>query len=228
MRFFKNIFYLFYPNICAACDNQLNDYENVLCLSCRYDLPLTNFINFTPNDIEQAFQGRVSIEFATSLLFYDREGIVQNLIHKLKYKGHQEIGVFLGNWLGNELLHCKRLPKLDYIVPVPLHKNRLKKRGFNQVTKFGEQLSKILAVPMSDSILLRKLDSGTQTLKQRIDRFKDLKEKFYIANNELFKEKHILLIDDVITTGATVEACVIKLQEIKGIKISIATMAYSP
>lgn len=227
MRLFKDIFYLFYPNICASCDNQLNDYENVLCLSCRYDLPLTNFINFTPNDIEQAFLGRVSIEFATSLLFYDREGIVQNLIHKLKYKGHQEIGVFLGNWLGNELLECERLPKLDYIVPVPLHKNRLKKRGFNQVTKFGEQLSKILAVPMSDGVLLRKLDSGTQTLKQRIDRFKDLKEKFYITNTELFKGKHILLIDDVITTGATVEACIIKLQEIKDIKISIATMAFT-
>ena len=227
MRFLKNIFYLFYPNICASCDNQLNDYENVLCLSCRYDLPLTNFINFTPNDIEQAFQGRVSIEFATSLLFYDREGIVHDLIHKLKYKGHQEIGVFLGNWLGNELLQCERLPKLDYIVPVPIHKNRLKKRGFNQVTKFGEQISEILAVPMSDGILLRKLDSGTQTLKQRIDRFKDLKEKFYITNNELLKGKHILLIDDVITTGATVEACIIKLQEIKDIKISIATMAFT-
>jgi len=227
MRFLKNIFYLFYPNICASCDNQLNDYENALCLSCRYDLPLTNFINFTPNDIEQAFQGRVSIEFATSLLFYDREGIVHDLIHKLKYKGHQEIGVFLGNWLGNELLQCERLPKLDYIVPVPIHKNRLKKRGFNQVTKFGEQISKILAVPMSDGILLRKLDSGTQTLKQRIDRFKDLKEKFYITNNELLKGKHILLIDDVITTGATVEACIIKLQEIKDIKISIATMAFT-
>jgi len=227
MRFFKNIFYLFYPNICASCDNQLSDYENVLCLSCRYDLPLTNFIEFTPNDIEKAFLGRVSIEFATSLLFYDREGVVQNLIHKLKYKGQQEIGVFLGNWLGNELLQCERLPKFDYIVPVPLHKNRLKKRGFNQVTKFGEQLSKILAVPMSDAVLLRKLDSGTQTVKHRIDRFKDLKEKFYIKNNELFKGKHILLIDDVITTGATVEACIIKLQEIKDIKISIATMAFT-
>lgn len=227
MRFFKNIFYLFYPNICASCDNQLHDYENVLCLSCRYDLPLTNFINFTPNDLERAFLGRVSIEFATSLLFYDREGIVQNLIHKLKYKGRQEIGVFLGKWLGNELLQCERLPKLDFIVPVPLHKNRLKKRGFNQVTKFGEQISKILDVPMSDGILLRKLDSGTQTLKHRIDRFKDLKEKFYITNKELFKGKHILLIDDVITTGATVEACIIKLQEIKDIKISIATMAFT-
>lgn len=227
MRFLKNIFYLFYPNICASCNNQLNDYENVLCLNCRYDLPLTNFINFTPNDIEQAFQGRVSIEFATSLLFYDREGIVHDLIHKLKYKGHQEIGVFLGNWLGNELLQCERLPKLDYIVPVPIHKNRLKKRGFNQVTKFGEQISIILDVPMSDGVLLRKLDSGTQTLKQRIDRFKDLKEKFYITNSELFKGKHILLIDDVITTGATVEACIIKLQEIKDIKISIATMAFT-
>jgi ComF family protein len=227
MRFLKNIFYLFYPNICASCDNQLIDYEDVLCLSCRYDLPLTNFINITPNAIEQAFQGRVSIEFATSLLFYERAGVVHNLIHKLKYKGHQEIGVFLGNWLGNELLQCERLPKLDYIVPVPIHKNRLKKRGFNQVTKFGEQISKILTIPMSDVVLLRKLDSGTQTLKQRIDRFKDLKEKFYITDNDLFKGKHILLIDDVITTGATVEACIIKLQQIKDIKISIATMAFT-
>ena len=227
MRFFKEIFYLFYPNICASCDNQLNDYENIICLNCRYDLPLTDFTNLISNDLEQTFRGRVTIEFATSLFFYNKIGVVHNLIHKLKYQGHQEIGVFLGQWIGKELLKCSRLPKFDFIVPVPLHDNKLKIRGYNQVTKFGEELSKILNVQLNDAVLLRKLDSETQTFKQRIDRFKNLKEKFYISNDELYKNKHILLIDDVITTGATLEACIIKLQQIKNIKISIATMAFT-
>ena len=153
--------------------------------------------------------------------------MVRNLIHQLKYNNQQAVGTFLGTWLAKELLETKRCPVLDYIVPVPLHQNKLKSRGYNQVAKFGEVLAKELQIPYNDSILLRELDTHTQTAKSRVDRFENLKEKFYVANTTTFKNKHILLIDDVITTGATVEACVIKLQQCEGITVSIATMAYS-
>lgn len=226
MYFFEDIFLLFYPKVCLNCENQLNKHEKVLCVACRFDLPLTNFSAQKENILEQVFYGRVPIEYGTALFYYQRKGVIKNLIHALKYNKKQEVGTVLGEWLGKEMKASARCPTFDFIVPVPMHKNKLKRRGYNQVTKFGKALSKILNTPYHDTVLLRKLDSNTQTAKSRIDRFENLKEKFYTSTNETFKDKHILLIDDVITTGATIEACVIKLLEAKGIKISIAAMAY--
>jgi competence protein ComFC len=227
MSLTRDIFELFFPNLCLNCDEQLNENEESICLHCRFELPLADFSNNKANNLEQTFYGRIPIEFATALLIYQRKGIVQHLIHQLKYKGKEEIGLFFGKWLANELLECKRCPQFDYIVPVPLHAIKLKVRGYNQVTKFGEEISTILSVPYNASILQRKLDSKTQTSKLRIERFNDLKEKFFVADTIQFKNKHILLIDDVVTTGATIEACVIKLKEIEGIKISVATIAFT-
>ncbi len=224
---FQNIFNLFFPELCLICENSLIESNQILCITCRLNLPVTNFSNWENNEVEKSFYGRVDIKAATSLLYFNRKGSVQQLIHQLKYKNQQEIGVFLGNWLGDEMVLSKRFNQLDGIIIVPLHKNRFKKRGYNQVAKFGEALSKKLEVPLFNEVLIRISKSKTQTFKSRFERSKKLEEHFQLADKEILKRKHILLIDDIITTGATLEACCIPLLQADNIKISIATMAYT-
>ncbi len=227
MQFLKDIFYLFFPRICVCCDEQLVKNEVEICLKCRFELPITNFTNETDNKVEQAFYGRVRIEFATSLLFYRTKGISQKLIYQLKYKGKQRIGNLLGQWLGAELKESERFPSIDYIVPVPLHPKKLKKRGYNQLSTFGKSISDILNVPFITNVLIKRSVTDTQTLKRRFERWKNVNEIFHLTDITIFEHKHILLIDDVITTGATLEACALELSKTKDIKISIATMTFT-
>ncbi len=227
MDVLRDIFHLFYPKTCVCCDEQLVKNEVEICLKCRFELPVTNFTNEINNKVEKTFYGRFSLEFATALLFYRTKGISQQLIYKLKYKGKQDIGNLLGKWIGTELLNCNRLKPVDYIVPVPLHPKKFKARGYNQLTTFGTSISEILEVPYIDNVLIKKSVTETQTLMQRFDRWKNVQEIFHLNDVDIFKNKHVLLIDDVITTGATLEACALKLSEAKHIKISIAAIAYT-
>jgi len=227
VQFLKDVFYLFFPKTCVCCDEQLLKNETEVCLKCRFELPTTNFTDEIDNKVEQTFYGRVKIEFATALLFYRTKGISQKLIYQLKYRGKQEIGTFLGQWIGAELKESKRFPSIDYIVPVPLHVKKLKKRGYNQLSTFGNSISDILDVPFINNVLIKESVTDTQTLKGRIERWKNVDEIFHLSNAPFFEDKHILLIDDVITTGATLEACALELSKAKNIKISIATMAFT-
>ncbi|MFB1039785.1 MAG: phosphoribosyltransferase family protein [Polaribacter sp.] len=227
MKLLKDFFYLFYPNICANCSEQLLQNEKVICIFCRHDLPLTNFQSYTKNKVSRIFSGRITIEKAYSLLFFRKQGVTKNLIHDLKYKGNEEVGVFFGNWIGEIVAKNKEFSTVDFIVPVPIHAKKKKIRGYNQVTKFGECLSMHLKVPLNEAVLIRQSATKTQTLKSRFERFNDLESKFSAKNTSIFKEKHILIIDDVITTGATLEACAQELLKTPGIKISILTMSYT-
>ena len=221
----ENILGLFYPKICPTCAKVLTKYEEILCFSCKVDLPLTNFSEFKNNETEKIFFGRVKVEAATSLLHYNKKGNVQKLIHQLKYKKQQQIGVLLGELLGEEILISKRFDTIDCIIPVPLHPTKLKSRGYNQVTMFGQSLSHILNIPYYDNILKGRNLQGSQTIKNRSDRLNNFEENFELVNKKFLVRKHVLLIDDVITTGATLEACCIQLNQAKNINISIATMA---
>ena len=227
MKLLKDLFYLFYPNICANCNEQLLQNEKVICTFCRHDLPLTNFQSYTKNKVSRIFSGRITIEKAYALLFFRKQGVTKNLIHALKYKGNEEVGVFFGNWIGEIVAKNKEFSTVDFIVPVPIHAKKKKIRGYNQVTKFGECLSMHLKVPLNEDILIRQSATKTQTLKSRFERFNDLESKFLARNTSIFKEKHILIIDDVITTGATLEACAKELLKTPGVKISILTMSYT-
>jgi competence protein ComFC len=227
MKFLKDFFRIFYPDLCANCENQLEKNENTICTFCRHDLPLTNFTNYSENKIAKTFYGRIIIEKANTLLFYRKEGITKKLIHELKYKGNEEIGSFFGNWLGEILKQNNEFSDINLIVPVPLHPKKLKQRGYNQVSKFGEKLSYHLNKPFLENVLLRTSTSKTQTFKARFERFNNNDTKFQSNNTSSFKNKHILLIDDVITTGATIESCAKELQKTEGVKISILTMAYT-
>jgi ComF family protein len=227
MNFLKDLFYLFYPSICSNCSEQLLQNENVICTFCRHDLPLTNFTSYTKNKVSAIFFGRVTIEKAYSLLLFRKEGITKNLIHDLKYRGNEGVCIFFGNLLGEILMKNKEFSTVDLIVPVPIHLKRKKIRGYNQVTKFGERLSTYLNIPFIEDVLVRQSSTKTQTLKARFERFNDLETKFLVNNTTQFKGKHLLIIDDVITTGATLEACASALLKTPNIKISILTMAYT-
>lgn len=202
--------------------------EQLLCVPCRSDLPETNFSEWQENMVERSFYGRIPIENATSLLYFNKKGNAQKLMHQLKYKNHQEIGTFLGNWLAERIIISKRFRNIDYIVPVPLHAKKLKERGYNQVITFGESLAGKLGIPLLEKVLIRISKSKkAQTFKDRFERSDHIQEKFDLTDKEILKNKHILLIDDIITTGATLEACSIQLLQASNIKISIATMVYT-
>lgn len=227
MKFLKDILNIFYPDVCLCCKNPLTVQEETICLTCRFDLPLTNFSSEKENLVEKTFYGRVLIESGTALFYFLKPSSVQQLIHELKYRGQQQVGEFAGNWLGEEILLSERFENLDCIIPVPLHKNKLKARGYNQLTVFGETLSKKLNIPFYEDVLFKTDTSKTQTKKLRLDRWKNTQHKFIIQNNEKISHNHILLIDDIITTGATLEACASTLLYEHNIKVSIASIAYT-
>lgn len=227
MKLLKDIVHIFYPEVCLCCQNDLTTNENTICVNCRHQLPLTNFSNEPNNLVENTFYGRVPIEEATALFYFFKKGSIQELIHNLKYRNQQQVGTVLGEWLGDDLLQSNRFKNLDFIVPVPLHQKKMKKRGYNQVTTFGQSLSKKLNVPYNDTILKRITSTKTQTKRLRFDRWKNVQELFVVEQPEFVENKHILLIDDIITTGATLEACCKAFENSKNIKISIACMAYT-
>ena len=221
----QSLINLFFPKACAGCNSFLLKSELVICTNCRHEIPLTNHHLNKNNEAYNKFYGRIPVEFASSLMYFHKKGIVQEMIHKLKYKGHQEIGEAIGNWYSEELKPIHELNSFDYIIPIPLHKKRFKERGYNQVTTFGETLSKNLNIPYATEILSRAIYSNTQTTKTILGRSEVVGNIFNIRFDESHHNKHFLLIDDVITTGSTLEACGRELLKIPGAKISFVCMA---
>ena len=197
----------------------------MICVDCRHNLPVTNFHFNNISDVKKVLYGRAKIENATALFRFEKKSNVQRLIHNLKYKNHEHIGFILGNWLGGELKTINAYKTIDAVIPVPLHKNKLKTRGYNQVTKFGKQIANALQVDYIDNVLLKETNTKSQVNKQRLARWNSNKELFTLKNQTTIENKHILIVDDIITTGATLESCISILNKAKNIKISIATMA---
>jgi ComF family protein len=222
---FKNLINLFFPKVCMGCKSFLLQDELIICTTCRHEMPITNFHLLPNNEAYQKFYGRVDIEFATAFLSFHKKGIVQELFHNLKYRGHQEIGTLLADWYTTDLKNIELLKTIDEILPVPLHKKRLEKRGYNQVTTFGEALSLHLKKPYNPYILHRNIYSETQVFKNLLDR-NDLKKNIFgVTFTEKEHGKHFLIIDDILTSGATLEACAREVLKIPGAKVSIVCMA---
>src|SRR5690606_16099573 len=176
--------------------------------------------------LKNKFYGRILLQNATALLTFQKRGTTQELMHNLKYRGQKEISSFFGKWLGAELAEIEAYRKIDLVVPVPLHKQKLKKRGYNQVEGFGKEIAKALEIPYKDDVLLKISKTGSQVFKTRMLRF-ETEEVFVAQNLEAIKNKHILLVDDIVTTGATLEKCALQLLKAENVDISIATIATS-
>lgn len=216
---------LLFPELCQACKANLVAGEELICTECRYNLPFTNF-HFKPdNMVAQQFWGKINLEAAYALCYFVKGGRLQHLMHQFKYKGVQKIGNLLGNIAGDQLAQSAVFKTADVIIPVPLHKSRLRKRGYNQSMCFAEGIAEKLHIPVSENNLIRARATETQTHRSRFSRFENMQEVFLVSNPEKLKNKHVLLVDDVVTTGSTLEACGAELLKIEGLKLSIATIA---
>ncbi len=224
---FQHLINLFFPKCCAGCSSFLLADEVVICTQCRHEIPLTNHHSIEDNEVMKKFYGRIPLEFASSLFYFHKKGITQEMIHKLKYKGQEKIGEVIGYWYAEELQNVEVLKTADYIIPVPLHKKRLRHRGYNQVDGFGKALSGSLGIPFDETILRRNVYAKTQTKKNLLDRTEVKEATFEAVFNEDHYGKHFVLIDDVITTGSTLEICSKALLKIPDAKISIVCMAMS-
>ena len=222
---YKNLLNVFFPDSCLSCSTLLSAKEKKICLTCRADLPITNFHFLDDVALKNIFYGRLALNQATSLFYFHKHGKVQKLIHQLKYKQQEALGSLFGAWLGLELVASKKFETVDLVIGVPIHKKKLRKRGYNQVTLFGATIAKHLNVPYFENILVKKSDSITQVFKSRSARWKDKKGLFCLNPAYDIDNKHILLVDDVITTGATIERCADELLKARQVQISIATIA---
>lgn len=218
---------LIYPNLCICCNESLVKQEKMICTRCAIGLPRTYYHLNNENPVSQLFWGRVNIEKATSFFFFQKGSKYQKLLHHLKYKGEREVGVVLGSMFGADLNAINFQGNIDYIVPVPLHRRKQRQRGYNQSEAIAEGMSKTLDIKVISNNLYRKYYSATQTRKGRFERWENVNELFAQKTPELFANKHILLVDDVVTTGSTLEACARAILESENAKVSIATLAFA-
>ena len=222
-----DLFSLFFPNLCLGCGQPLIRGEEVVCSICHFHLPKTYFHNDPENPLNRVFWGRVNIEAVAAYLYFYKGSSVQHLLHQLKYKSRPEIAVRIGKWYGLELRQADIFRDTQLIVPVPLHPRKYRKRGYNQSQAFAEGLASVMKAEQETGCLYRKVDSKTQTRKARYNRWENVENIFGVNHTERIMGCHILLVDDVITTGATLEACAQALLEVPGVKVSIATIAYA-
>ncbi|MBS0010391.1 MAG: ComF family protein [Bacteroidales bacterium] len=216
---------LLFPRLCQACGEPLVRNEKLICLSCLLDIPLTNYHMQRNNSLEKSFYGRCYIEKAAAWAFYRQGAKVQKLIHQLKYAGVRPVGKYLGRLYGNVLRDSDFSCGIDCITAVPLHHSKRRKRGFNQSRLIAEGMAAALDIPYYDNILVRRFGSDTQTSKHRYDRWKNVENIFVVKRAGEIAGKHILLVDDVITTGSTIEACATELLKIKDVRVSVAAIA---
>jgi ComF family protein len=218
---------LLFPNLCNGCGRPLFGGEDLICTACLFDLPYTDFHLFDDNRVAKQLWGRLPLNVAMAMLYFKKANRVQNLMHNLKYNNKTDLGVLLGKLLGDRLIEHEKYRSADLIMPVPLHKKKLRSRGYNQSYFIASGAAEILGITLSVTHLLRTEATESQTKKSRYTRYENMQSVFAIANAEDLTGKHILLIDDVLTTGATLEACGNELLKNGAAKISIATLAFT-
>jgi ComF family protein len=216
---------LLYPRLCVVCGDRLIDHEKWICLNCLHHIPRTNFHLQSDNPVSRLFYGRVNIEYATAFFYFSKGSKYQTLLHDLKYRGMKELGEEIGKHFAIDLLKSPEFNSIDIVCPVPLHPSKEKKRGYNQSWWIASGIAKQMNKELSGNNLFRNTATETQTRKSRFARWQNVEGIFELSDPRAFSGKHILLIDDVVTTGATLEACATAILSVTNAKISIATLA---
>ena len=227
MTLINDFLSLIYPRHCEACANSLFKHETFICNHCRLNLPKSNYHKNTENELSRTFAGRVPLQNSLCFYLFEKNGKVQKLLHAIKYQNQKELALFVGNLYAKDLEKEETIYDFDVIVPVPLHYKKLKARGFNQSEWFAKGLAGGLKKPLDVSSFERTQETSTQTKKKKYQRWENVEGIFSLKNKQAFINKHILLVDDVITTGATIEAAWMALKDVEGITLSVASIAFA-
>lgn len=223
----SSLIHLFYPHCCENCGRDLARNEEVLCMRCYLRLPVTRFHLLPENPVERLFYGRFPVQYASSAYYFGKHSQLQQLIHAFKYQGRKDIALYLGRQMGHMLKEGSWIKDITGVIPVPLYKSREKKRGYNQAALLASGLCEATGNAFMGEVLFRKTYTATQTRKSRSDRWENVSDVFCSDQTRSLEGQHVLLVDDVLTTGATLEACAQSLSSIKDVKISVCTLAYT-
>ncbi len=226
-RLFPDLLDLLLPRVCCCCRRALRRWEVEVCNYCLTEIPITWFEEDLDNLVAQGFWGRVYLEQAVSWFYFHKDSAYQTAIHQFKYQNRPGIGIAFGREFGYQLLRSENFILPDFLVPVPLHPKKERKRGYNQSEMIADGMSEALGIPVFPNILIKAENTSSQTNKSRFDRYLNVSDSFSVENAESISNKHIFLIDDVITTGATLEACAAKLLQVPGVKVSVGTLAWA-
>jgi ComF family protein len=219
----ESVLHLLFPHICAGCGSDILGEDSVLCMRCIGALPETNFEQHADNPVEKIFWGRLGLKGASAQYYFTKESLMQHLMHQFKYKGNRELGLQLGRMMGDQLKKAGRFDA-DALLPLPLFPAKEKRRGYNQATVLCEGMAETMGIPVIANAIIRPQHTETQTKKGRIERWKNMEGKFVLSKPELIRNKHVLLVDDVVTTGATLEACGNELMQAENIQLSVVAL----
>ena len=222
---FGPLFHLFFPRCCAVCGASLIEGEDTICTHCNIDMPRTNYHKMKDNPVERMFWGKFPLERATSFFFYRKGSDFRQVLHQLKYGGQKEIGAIMGRYMASELQASDFFHGVDVIIPIPLHKKKQQIRGYNQSEWISRGIMAVTGIPVDTEAIIRRKNTETQTQKSALERWENVDGIFELHRSEYLAGKHILIVDDVLTTGATTVACASRLAEIEGVRISVLTLA---
>ena len=219
----ESVLHLFFPHVCTGCGNDILDKESVLCMRCIDAMPETNFELHAANPVEKMYRGRLRLTSGTAQFYFTKESLMQHLMHQFKYKNNRDLGLQLGKIMGEQIIKSDRI-KVDALIPLPLFPAKEKRRGYNQATLLCKGMAEAMNIPVIDNAIIRPQHTETQTSKGRIERWKNMEGKFVLNNPDAIKNQHLLLVDDIVTTGATLEACGNELLKGENVKLSLATL----
>ncbi|HWR33886.1 MAG TPA: phosphoribosyltransferase family protein [Chitinophagaceae bacterium] len=218
------VLHLLFPHVCAGCGSDILNVESSLCMKCIDAMPETNFELHANNPVEKSFWGRLPLVNATAQFYFTKESLMQHLMHQFKYKSNRDLGIQLGRIMGDQLSRSDRFSDIDALVPLPLFPAKEKRRGYNQATVLCQGMAESMKIPVLDKSVIRPQHTETQTKKGRIERWRNMEGKFVLSDADPIRNKHLLLIDDVVTTGATLEACGNELLKAENVKLSVACL----